>query len=167
MTSAFDPYHRWLAISPSDQPPDHYRLLGIDRLEGDPDVIQNAADRQMRHVRTYQLGEHAASAQRLLNEISRAKLCLLDPSAKLEYDQGLRAAEEVVVESPAMPPPVAPPVVPPQHSPRNSSACEHRNRPARTSDTKSAAGDSPGGWDFILGSSVVDLVRRFFVHRTV
>ena len=38
-----DPYHKWLGISPKDQPPDHYRLLGIDRFESDPEVISSAA----------------------------------------------------------------------------------------------------------------------------
>ena len=40
----FDPYHRWLAIPPKDQPPNHYRLLGVELFEADPDVIENAAD---------------------------------------------------------------------------------------------------------------------------
>lgn len=35
---AFDPYHRWLGIPPKHQPADHYRLLGIDRFEDDPEV---------------------------------------------------------------------------------------------------------------------------------
>ena len=43
----FDPYHTWLGISPRDQPPHHYRLLGIDLLEGELDVIENAADQRM------------------------------------------------------------------------------------------------------------------------
>ena len=30
MNQPFDPYHQWLGISPKDQPPNHYRLLGID-----------------------------------------------------------------------------------------------------------------------------------------
>ena len=40
--SAIDPYHRWLGIAPKDQPPSHYRLLGIDDFEPDPDVIAAA-----------------------------------------------------------------------------------------------------------------------------
>ena len=39
MSEAFDPYHRWLGISPKDQPPDHYRLLGIEQFESDLRVI--------------------------------------------------------------------------------------------------------------------------------
>jgi len=54
LMAAFDPYRKWLGIPPEEQPPDHYRLLGIARFESDPDVISNAADRQMVHVRSYQ-----------------------------------------------------------------------------------------------------------------
>ena len=35
----FDPYHVWLGIPLREQPPNHYRLLGIARFENHPDVI--------------------------------------------------------------------------------------------------------------------------------
>jgi hypothetical protein len=92
MSEPFDPYRKWLGIPPRDQPPHHYRLLGIAAFEDDPDVIENAAARQMRHLRTYQSSKHAVHSQRLLSEISAAKLCLLDPASKTAYDQQLRAA---------------------------------------------------------------------------
>ena len=47
-------------------------------FESDPDVIANAADRQMAHVRTFQTGPNAAHSQRLLNELAAAKVCLLN-----------------------------------------------------------------------------------------
>jgi hypothetical protein len=28
--SDFDPYYHWLGIAPKDQPPNHYRLLGVE-----------------------------------------------------------------------------------------------------------------------------------------
>jgi len=90
MSEAFDPYHRWLGISPKDQPPNHYRLLGIDLFESNPDVIADAADRQMAHVRTHQTGKHSKLSQELLNEISAARVCLLNPEKKAEYDKSLR-----------------------------------------------------------------------------
>jgi hypothetical protein len=89
MDLSFDPYYRWLAIPPEDQPPDHYRLLGVRRFESDPEVISNAADRQMLHVRSFQTGPHSVECQRLLNELSFARTCLLDPSKKAVYDRGL------------------------------------------------------------------------------
>lgn len=84
--AGIDPYHKWLGIPPHEQPPTYYRLLGIDRFESDPEVIQAAADRQMAHVRTYQGGEHAVLSQRLLNEIASAKLCLIDGGRRASYD---------------------------------------------------------------------------------
>ncbi|MCH8046291.1 MAG: hypothetical protein IID44_21495, partial [Planctomycetes bacterium] len=46
MTDGFDPYHSWLGIPPRHQPPNHYRLLGVQAFESDVEVIANAADRQ-------------------------------------------------------------------------------------------------------------------------
>ena len=88
----FDPYHRWLGIPPREQPADHYRLLGIARFESNADVIQEAADRQMAHVKTHVRGPQAAESQRLLNELSAARLCLLNAAEKVAYDRRLAAA---------------------------------------------------------------------------
>ena len=71
MSNTFDPYHTWLGIAPAEQPPNHYRLLGIALFEESRDVISNAADRQMAHIRTFQGGKHAAESQKLLNELSK------------------------------------------------------------------------------------------------
>jgi len=88
----FDPYHQWLGIPPNDQPPTHYRLLALAPFEQHPDVIAAAADRQTTLVRQHQSGEHAAEATRLLNELARARLCLLKPATKTAYDAQLRDA---------------------------------------------------------------------------
>lgn len=86
----FDPYHLWLGIPPEEQPPNHYRLLGIAPLEKNADVIATAADRQMSHLRTFQSGMYSALSQDLLNEVAAARLCLLDPVKKAAYDTQLR-----------------------------------------------------------------------------
>src|ERR1700677_4511431 len=91
MNQAFDPYRKWLGIPPEDQPADHYRLLGIGRFESDPDVIEGAADRQMAHVQRHKLGPNAAESQKLLNELSAARVVLLTPARKAAYDQALRS----------------------------------------------------------------------------
>jgi hypothetical protein len=93
VSETFDPYRKWLGILPAEQPPDHYRLLGIVRFEDDRDTISNAADRQMAHVRTFQTGPHSSLSQKLLNEIAAARVCLLDETRKAEYDRQLRAKE--------------------------------------------------------------------------
>ena len=105
-SAAFDPYHRWLGIPPEEQPADHYRLLGIARFECDPEVIRDAATRQMGHVRTYHLGPHAELSQQILNELGMAKACLLDPQKKAAYDAALREQQRAAVsEIPAPPAP--------------------------------------------------------------
>jgi hypothetical protein len=90
MFQTFDPYYQWLGIPPHLQPPHHYRLLGLELFESNPDVISVAADRQMAHVRMYQLGTYSDLSQKLLNEIASAKVCLLVPERKAAYDAELR-----------------------------------------------------------------------------
>jgi hypothetical protein len=75
----FDPYHRWLGIAKGQRPPNHYQLLGVPVGEADLEVIEEAAVRQSAHVRTYQIGQHAADCARILNEIALAKTVLLNP----------------------------------------------------------------------------------------
>ncbi len=91
MAESFDPYLQWLGIRDPERPPNHYRLLGVDPLESDPQVLTHAADRQMAHLRTFQMGKHSAESQKLLNEVAAAKLCLLNPAKKAEYDAQLTA----------------------------------------------------------------------------
>jgi DNA-directed RNA polymerase subunit RPC12/RpoP len=107
MPDPFDPYHKWLGIRDAERPPNHYRLLGLELFENDLDVIDDAAQRQMAHVRNYQLGPNSKLSQRILNELAKARICLLDPDKKTEYDRQLRLA--TLPQAPAMPlDPVAP-----------------------------------------------------------
>jgi hypothetical protein len=105
--AGFDPYRKWLGIPPQEQPPNHYRLLGIGLFESDPDVIAGAADRQIYHVRNFQMGEFAEIAQFILNELVTAQVCLLDPQRKAEYDNWLRQTMPVERPQPRVAP--APP----------------------------------------------------------
>jgi len=90
MSPAFDPYHVWLGIPPQEQPPDHYRLLGIARFEDDPEVIEQAAERQLDFLRQQLMTPHREVAQRLQKEVHLARQVLLDPSKKTAYDIALR-----------------------------------------------------------------------------
>jgi hypothetical protein len=92
MADSFDPYHVWLGIPPEEQPPNYYRLLGIRQFETNPDAIDNMADQRMAHLRTFQTGKNARHSQKLLNEVSAARVCLLNAKAKQEYDSKLQAA---------------------------------------------------------------------------
>ena len=90
MSAEFDPYRKWLGIPPVEQPPNHYRLLGIAVFEDDPDVIAYAADRQMSHVRKFQSGQHGEQAQKLLSELANARRCLLAAGERKAYDKELQ-----------------------------------------------------------------------------
>ena len=87
--ASFDPYYKWLGIPPEEQPPNHYRLLGIPLFESDLDVIENAAHRQMVYIRTFQTGKNADLSQKLLNELAAAKVCLMSRSKRAAYDEAL------------------------------------------------------------------------------
>lgn len=91
----FDPYHKWLGVPPEEQPANHYRLLGIQLFESDPDVIESAATRQITHVRSFAIGKHGELSQAILNEIAEAKLCLLLPERKRKYDNSLNKPHSV------------------------------------------------------------------------
>ena len=90
MDEPFDPYFKWLGIPPAEQPPNHYRLLGIDLFESDPDAIGRAADHRMMSFRALLTGKHRVLAEEVLRRIARAKSCLLSPDKKAGYDRKLR-----------------------------------------------------------------------------
>lgn len=102
---AFDPYSRWLGIPPEEQPPTHYRLLGLKAFEDDPNVIRAAAERQLRRIRTFLVGSHLEHCQRLLKEIAAAQACLLDADQKKTYDATLRSQADKSSSKPSELPP--------------------------------------------------------------
>lgn len=89
--AGFDPYHKWLGIPQHEQPPNHDRLLGVETFESDVEVIENAADQRMAHVRSFQHGQHAEISQKILNKIAVARAALLNPQKKIDYDTKLQA----------------------------------------------------------------------------
>jgi formylglycine-generating enzyme required for sulfatase activity len=103
MSDSFDPYYTWLGIPPQQQPPNHYRLLGVELFETSLDVIEHAADRCMADLRTYQAGKHSAESQKLLNEVASAKVCLLNPQKKAAYDAALREKQAALENEAAGP----------------------------------------------------------------
>jgi len=91
MAPSFDPYSQWLGIADPKRPVDHYRLLGVERLESDPRALFAAVDRRMATLRKVRAGQHAAELQRVRHEIIVAKGCLLNPKKKAAYDARLGA----------------------------------------------------------------------------
>ena len=90
MEREFDPYYKWLGIPSKDQPPSLYRLLSIEHLENDSEVIDSAANRLMSYLQELSSGDHPEASQKLLNEISEARRCLLNPERKRQYDNQLK-----------------------------------------------------------------------------
>jgi len=112
----FDPYHQWLGIPSDQQPASHYRLLGLEQFESDAKVIESQSLNQIAEIRNHQIGEHSEQASQLLNELSRARICLLDPDRKAAYDSELAATQ-----LPLSPPPPAVPL-PDEGQPEKPSA---------------------------------------------
>lgn len=120
-TEVFDPYREWLGIEPQERPADHYRLLGLPWFEQDLAKIAAAADGRMALIRSNQTGRRGAFTHKLLNEITAAKLCLLSPVAKGQYDCFLREQmkSQAAASAPASFFPTAVPLMslPPAYSP--------------------------------------------------
>lgn len=87
----FDPYYKWLGIPVEQRPPNLYQLVGVQLFERDFDVITNACDQRMTHLRTFTMSPHRDLAEQLLNEISAARVTLTNPRLKAGYDSNLRA----------------------------------------------------------------------------
>ena len=135
----FDPYRDWLGIEPQESAGgriDHYRLLGLALFEDDAERIARAADERMALVRSFQVGRRRIHTQKLLNELSAARICLLSPAAKAAYDADLRRAGLPLAPPLASPPIVEPPV---QASPPPA-------RPMPTDDEAFAEPNEPAPW---------------------
>lgn len=87
---AFDPLHKWLGIPESEQPPHHYRLLGIPLFEDDPEVIDAAAYKHLAYLHEMTNGPNAEEAEELSNLIATARICLCHEGKKAKYDRKLR-----------------------------------------------------------------------------
>jgi hypothetical protein len=146
MSDEFDPYHLWLGIPRQEQPPNHYRLLGLRPFEDNHEVISYALDQRSAHLRSFQTGRRGVQSQRLLNEVAAAGVCLLDPIKRAAYDQHLRAS----LPAPARPAslPVAKVI------PLDQPASSHADLPIVTASHRSAAAAPPasGRWAMIIAA---------------
>ena len=113
----FDYLHKWLGISPEEQPPNYYRLLGIGLFESDADVIDAAADKQLLFLHDLVNGEHGEVAEELSNQICAVRLLLLNADKKQAYDRTLQAPRDGLKKPVPGPPPIPGNVPPP--IPRN------------------------------------------------
>ena len=114
--SEFNPYHQWLGISETARPVSKYRLLAIDEFESDRGVISAAAEQRTIYLRTLQAGEHTVLVADLLNEVSQARVTLLNADQKAEYDEQLRKQQTPEPEAVSQEFPVS--IVPTANKPR-------------------------------------------------
>lgn len=89
MAGSFDPYREWLAITSGGERPNYYELLGIRPLESDIGKINAAFRRQSDRLAPHLSGTQATIAQRLMTELTEARMTLLTPTTKRTYDQSL------------------------------------------------------------------------------
>jgi hypothetical protein len=88
---SFNPYRKWFGIPIKEQPPHHYRLLGLEPLEEDLDAIVNALDTKMTFLKGQLSGAQHAEADRLIEELTGVQAVLLDPEKKTAYDTQLQS----------------------------------------------------------------------------
>ena len=112
MSSDFDPYYLWLGIPPHEQPPNHYRLLGIAAFESNASVIDSAASRQSTYLHSVAAGPQRQASQKLLTEIAGARRTLLNAESKQVYDADLKTRLASSAPKPAAPPIARPVAVP-------------------------------------------------------
>ena len=164
MAHPFDPYHAWLGIPPKDQPPNHYRLLGLELWEADRKVIVAAVKQRTAQVKSKQAGEHTSEARRLLVTIGVAGACLLTSEKKDGYDRALRTelgktrhghqkgpvkTRDGVATAPqqnksAHPIPVAKPLTPAKHAPKKQAQQPVAAQPAAAPAPTSQPDWNPG-----------------------
>src|SRR5688572_15003743 len=104
MTTLFDPFHKWLGIPPAEQPPDHYRLLGVCAHEGDLDVIKIAARRQLTHLQSLDVNGREDERRQLISLVKVAYACLQNAEQKALYDERLAQRKRAMDQSTNAPP---------------------------------------------------------------
>ena len=153
MQDSFDPYQQWLGIPPSEQPPNHYRLLGIAPLENDSAVILRAIEERTAYVRACAGDQHADVLEDLLEDLASARHLLLSPTFKQQYDSMLRQHAElappaaypmpgVVTPAPVQPLPQGP-VHTPAPAPATPPAGEPVDAPVIVTDAGPASAARP------------------------
>lgn len=121
----FDAYYMWLGIPPEERPAHHYRLLDVKAFESNVEAIEMGFNRRMLYLRSIKDGARLDEAQQLQEELTEARVCLLNREKKAAYDAELRRrlAPQSTLPPPLplplplppaarMPPPIVPPPLP-------------------------------------------------------
>ena len=91
MPIEFDPYLEWLGIQSTERPLDHYALLGLTRFESSEALIDQHSVQRIELLQDIATGsEQVEISQKILNEVSAARVCLLDRQKRIKYDLQLK-----------------------------------------------------------------------------
>ena len=119
---AVDFYTKWLDVRPGPRPPDYYTLLGVEVFCRDLDAIEHATRQQLTRLDDFALHPDRKTrdaVQNMMNEVARARVDLVNPQRRLDYDR--RLAGRLGVPLPPDPPPAVEaetlPAPPPQIQP--------------------------------------------------
>ena len=101
MSEDFDPYLEWFGIEPSDHPIDFYKLIGMEPMEADVELLDLTIQSHMERLHSLQSGPRGKYTQNILNELAQARLVFSDPERKQIYDDELELAdqEDLVIPS--------------------------------------------------------------------
>ena len=87
-----DLYTEWLGIPPGERPPNHYDLLGVMAFCNDIPTIEKAARERMDRLDKFVLHPDRRKrdmVQQMMNEVARARVCLVNAEQKRAYDEAL------------------------------------------------------------------------------
>lgn len=111
--ATIDPYTQFLGLPPGPRPPSYYELLGLEMFCSHHERINQAVRKQFRIIKPFQDHPERRSRetiQDIMNEIATARVVLVDPERKEDYDLALasdrkidrdaRLAEQVAVPLP-------------------------------------------------------------------
>ncbi len=124
---AADLYVEWLGLPVGPRPPDMYELLRLPPFCDDTPRIERAVRDQMCRLHPYQTHpqrDKAAACHRMLTEVTRAYVALIDTQRKQTYDQELAQRLGTALPQRAVPP-IQPPAAPLPGGPRKSVVERH------------------------------------------
>jgi len=99
----FDPYQQWFDIESDGHPIDHYQLLGLKRFESSVTEIENAVASRAEFLQALSMGQYVHQAQRILNEVARARICLINSDRKSAYDAKLQEYDSQAISAQPVP----------------------------------------------------------------
>jgi type II secretion system (T2SS) protein E len=92
MNKQVDVYRDWLGIAEPKRPLNHYQLLRLNNFEDDAAKVRAHFQKMNAHIRKYLAGDQADRAHALLDEMTKAMLCLTDSRRKSDYDASIGRA---------------------------------------------------------------------------